>query len=380
MTIGIDASNLLEGGGTTHLIELLSNLPQHSQVKNIYIWSNKKTLSRIPIDKSIVLLTHPYLNGGYIKRLFWTFCVLPSEARNLKCDVLYHPGGFGTTFHPYISMCRNMLVFDKKESSRYHWGFDKIRIMFVSMIQKWALKNSDGYIFISNYAQHFVTRSLKLSNAFNSIMINHGVSAKFRNERREYRKQDEFSDLQPVHILYVSTIDVYKHQWNVALAIDALRKKGVPVKITFVGGYVPVALKRFNEVLAEIKESDQFIEYKGLQPYVEIHKCYQSADIFLYASTCENMPNILLEAMSAGLPIACSSSMPMPEFAKDAAIYFEAENVSSITGSLEQLINSYEMRVQLATKARDYALEYSWEKCSQQTFDYITKISKGKRK
>ena len=35
---------------------------------------------------------------------------------------------------------------------------------------------------------------------------------------------------------------------------------------------------------------------------------YHDADAFLFASSCENMPNILLEAMISGLPIISSCS------------------------------------------------------------------------
>ena len=33
------------------------------------------------------------------------------------------------------------------------------------------------------------------------------------------------------------------------------------------------------------------------------------------------MPNILIESMGSGLPIACSEKMPMPEFLGDDGIY-----------------------------------------------------------
>ena len=44
---------------------------------------------------------------------------------------------------------------------------------------------------------------------------------------------------------------------------------------------------------------------------------FTSCFTFIFASTCENMPNILIEGMSSGLPILCSNYLPMPEFLKD---------------------------------------------------------------
>jgi hypothetical protein len=45
-------------------------------------------------------------------------------------------------------------------------------------------------------------------------------------------------------------------------------------------------------------------------------------DLLIFASLCENLPNILLEAMNSRLLIACSSVEPMPSVLKGGGIYF----------------------------------------------------------
>jgi glycosyltransferase involved in cell wall biosynthesis len=62
------------------------------------------------------------------------------------------------------------------------------------------------------------------------------------------------------------------------------------------------------------------------------------SDIFVFASSCENMPNTLIEGMAAGLKIACSSRGPMPEVLKDAGYYFDPESPVSISKAIEQII------------------------------------------
>ena len=57
----------------------------------------------------------------------------------------------------------------------------------------------------------------------------------------------------------------------------------------------------------------------------DLHQKYLDADLGLFASSCENMPNILLETMGAGLPIACSNRQPMPEILKNGGEYFDPE-------------------------------------------------------
>ena len=50
------------------------------------------------------------------------------------------------------------------------------------------------------------------------------------------------------------------------------------------------------------------------------------ANLFVFASSCENMPNTLVEAMAIGLPIACSDRGPMPEVLRDGGVYFDPED------------------------------------------------------
>ena len=88
-----------------------------------------------------------------------------------------------------------------------------------------------------------------------------------------------------------------------------------------------------------------FIRYLGSSPHDELPALYASADACVFASSCENLPNILLEGMASGLPIACSDRGPMPELLGDAAVYFNPELQSSIEEALERLLNSSEFGI-----------------------------------
>ena len=55
------------------------------------------------------------------------------------------------------------------------------------------------------------------------------------------------------------------------------------------------------------------------------------------------MPNILIEAMSSGLPILCSNYSPMSEFLKDGGEYFNPTSVESTEKSILKFI--YETKI-----------------------------------
>ena len=119
-----------------------------------------------------------------------------------------------------------------------------------------------------------------------------------------------------------------------------------------------------------------FTYYHGHLSHSETLDWYNQADLFAYPSSCENLPIILLEAMAVGLPIACSDRGPMPEVLKDAGVYFNPENPSSIAASLKLLLQDESLRENLGRKAQSLSKAFTWERCAQETFSFLSSVYK----
>ena len=85
------------------------------------------------------------------------------------------------------------------------------------------------------------------------------------------------------------------------------------------------------------------------------------------------MPVTLVEGMAAGLPIACSNRGPMPDVLADGGIYFNPEDAESISEAIEKIIHSAELRSAIAHRAKELSEQYSWKRCADETFAFITK-------
>ncbi len=92
-----------------------------------------------------------------------------------------------------------------------------------------------------------------------------------------------------------------------------------------------------------------------------LKELYQNATLFVFPSLIENSPNILLEAMMAGAPVATSSLSPMPEFCNNAAEYFDALDVSDISNKIGSLIDDSQRRLELSKRSRDQACNFTWD-------------------
>lgn len=381
--IGLDASNLRAGGGVTHLAELLRAAnPQTYGVKQVIVWGGTAILGRLEERPWLRKIHEPLLDQSLPYRLYWQRFVLDRTLRREGCDVLFAPGGSaGYGFRPYVTMSRNMLPFERRERARYGKSWMFLKMILLQQSQTRTFLNADGIIFLTQYARDVVMQEVKHIQGKNNVIIPHGIDKRFLLPPRVQKGISSYSVRQPFRILYVSIVDMYKHQWHVAEAVARLRQSGLNVTLKLAGTAYPPALKRLHKAIAHYDRQDEFIHYVGAVDYKSLPEVYHNADLFIFASSCENMPNILLEAMASGLPIACSSRGPMPEILGTAGgKYFDPEKPEEIAEILKKLIDDKVLRERCAWSAYTEAKGYSWEKCAQGTFAFIANAAKEKDK
>lgn len=377
--LGIDATNLRRGGGRTHLIELLRVArPNVQGIDRVIVWASEETLGLL-MDRDWLIKRNPAsLNAGLLRRSLWQRYRLSKEAHAEQCDVLFVPGGsYAGHFRPMVTMSRNMLPFEWRELRRYGWTLSTLKLLLLRRIQSGSFRRADGVVFLTAYACDAVQRVTgKLPGSV--AVIPHGLNRRFSQPPRDQRAISTYATDLPLRILYVSIVDQYKHQWAVVEAVGRLRARTRwPLALDLVGPSYQPALLRLNRALDQWDPDRRWVSYHGAVPYEQLHGMYQLADVGLFASSCENMPNILLETMAAGLPIACSDRDPMPEVLGDAGVYFDPLTPASIEQALERLVGSPELREHLARASHQRAQAFCWERCADRTFGFLAQVASG---
>lgn len=381
MIIGIDASNIRAGGGLTHLSCLLDAVESGEVcgVRRIVVWGGNRTLERLTGSELVELIHVPILDLPLPVRMLWQRWVLPSCLRRNNCDVLFSPGGVlpSRLALPAVVMSQNLLPFEKSEYQRFSFfSFMRWKMLIVRLNQQRSMALADGLIFLTDYARDTVLGSLGRHTRQTKV-IPHGIEPRFFCSPRRAELPSAFTELRPFRLLYVSIVDVYKHQWHVAQAVSALRSAGIAVTIEFIGPSYGPALKKLTAAVQNHDPDGQFLYYPGVVPFIQLHESYQKADAFVFASSCENLPNILLEAMAAGLPIACSRRGPMPEVLGDFGVYFDPEQPLEIETALLRLYEHADLRHALAQGAFNAASTFSWGRCAKDTFGFIKHIARN---
>jgi glycosyltransferase involved in cell wall biosynthesis len=337
------------------------------------VWAPHRTLEQLPERPWLRRDPQESLNAGQLDRFIWRHQRLPRAAAG--CDLLFVPGGGYTgQSHSYATMSRNLLPFEPAELARYSATPVGLRLRWLRYMQIRSFRRAGGVIFLNEYAQRVVTRWTGPIRGMTAI-IPHGIDATFLTPPRLQRPIASYDQSHPFRFLYVSIVDLYKHQRVVAEAVASLRAEGLPIAVDFVGPAYRPALATLQKTVRRLDPAGTSLRYLGPASFSELPKIYREADAFVFASSCENMPNILIEAMASGLPIACSSRGPMPEVLQSAGMYFDPLNPISMRDALRRLANNEHERAILAAAAYNQAQRYSWSRCAAETFAFLRQVA-----
>lgn len=371
MNIVINALSARLGGGQTYLINLLRYLPDDGDLR-IFIFVPEGLA--LPEDSRITRLRTGWPTDNPLLRAVWEKCVLPKILRKLGAHVLFCPGGVLSTRAPdgcrTVTMFRNMIPFDMEVRRRVPFGLQRIRNWLLERVMLNSMASADLVIFISDFARSVIAARITIGNA---VTIPHGISESFRCGDSVLARPDFLPAGE--YMLYVSRFDVYKHHYEVVSAYASLAPEVRAACRLVLVGESDTACGDAVRALVAARGLGERVHIMGAVPYQLLPAVYRNARLILFASSCENCPNILLEALGAGRPVLSSSVMPMPEFGADAVAYFDPRNAQEIAARISEVIGDPLRADQLARRAARRNADYDWALTARRTWHSISALA-----
>tara|TARA_Y100001968_G_C19398160_1_gene739486 strand:- start:1081 stop:1869 length:789 start_codon:yes stop_codon:yes gene_type:complete len=247
-----------------------------------------------------------------------------------------------------------------------------IRLIILRVFQSISLIFSSGAIFITKGSKKIILNTL-IRKDIPNVVIPHGVSRMFSYKAREIKGYNH-EKAKKINLIYASTFDEYKHQIEVVKAVRNLRRRGYNIILTLVGNFYLPYLRKFEKYCFTIKDKDCWLRTYHSISYNEIVEFYDSADIGVWASSCEVFGMILLEMMANGLPIVSSNKEVMIEILGNSGYYFNPESPHEIATAIANLIDKPKLQVQFSEECKAKARSYSWDNCSYDTFSFCKQI------
>lgn len=372
MKLVINALSARTGGGLTYLRNLLAVDPPGDVQVHVLVLPGTE-LPRL--SKGVRVHQLPASLGNPFVRMAWERLRLPTVLRRLGAEVLFCPGGTIGLRPPSgcrtVTMFRNMLPFDRAQRSRYPLGYTRARTTLLEPVLLRSMRKADLVIFVSRHALEVLEPRLN-DYPGTRIVIPHGVSDDFRAAAR--RSLPKWLPLAG-YLLYVSNFEPYKRQLEVVQAFQRLqhRRPGME-KLVLVG---PASSAAYTaSVKAEVArwrlETEVVINHEV--GHANLPAVYQHATVGIFASECENCPNVLLEAMAAGRPLVVSNRPPMPEFAGSSALYFDPTDPTELAERLHQVLRDPDRRRRMGAIAASEALKFDWNKTAERTWQALSDV------
>ena len=372
--IAIDASDANSSGMFVWLEHLLTHIHDLlDECDTMFVLASPATLLRLPKLSKIKYLTHPLLGGGVIRKQIWKRFFLDQQLAKLHCTVLLCPNGdYRGNFQNYVVMNHNMALVDRSEMMRFFPTLNFVRLKYLARQQKKSFRNASSVIALSEYAKHRIEKEYSVKNTLIDVVEN-GLDEIF-----DCSKKNKIARRTTV-IIYVSTINAFKHHCNVLEAAYELKRIGEDIELWIFGDVHGPTYRQFCKRKSKLDPACDYLKYFGLVGREELLLSIDKADIGIFASTCEAFPFTLLEKMGRGLPTACSSYSSMPSIAKDGVIYFDPLVVDDIVRVLKSLIRNGDLRQHLSKKAKEVASEYTGVKMAGETLKILKKpVSQSK--
>jgi 1,2-diacylglycerol 3-alpha-glucosyltransferase len=157
-------------------------------------------------------------------------------------------------------------------------------------------------------------------------------------------------------LLYVGRVAFEKNINFLLEMTKVLCEKRPDVLLVVTGeGPAEASLHKLSKILG-IESNVQFIGY--LDRNTELNACYQSADVFVFASKSETQGLVLLEAMAQGTPVVAIAELGTASILVEGkGALIATENTLLFSEKVHQLLMYPEHRFELGKQAKSYALD-----------------------
>ena len=328
------ARHLTKKGHDIHIITWLDEgLPKESDIEGFHV-------HRV-CGKNIRFLT---------PLLFWFKIFLC--LRRVKPDIV-HVQNSGMGIPAYFSkklLQIPYIIYGRGSDFRFPW-ISKMGIMQLS------IRNADAIIALTQ------DMKVKMESFYKGEIkvIPNGI------ELERFIKKEKLTNKikQNKTIIYVGSLISLKGVNYLIKAIDIVNKKYKNIRLLIIGeGEDRIILENMVKDL----QLDNVVKFTGLIPNTELPNYLQMGDIFVLPSLSEGFPNVLLEAMAAGLPIISTNVCGLSEIIKDGenGYLVDPRNHEILAEKILFLVQNPKIQERISNNNLKEIMKYSWSSVTEQ--------------
>jgi glycosyltransferase, family 1 len=315
-----------------------------------------------------------------IKRAFELYNILKEYAKkgyqkvfvriSLNASVIAILAAIGTKTDVYYWQSGDNLTYDRKKK-----GWDKIYWYFTNYSKLWFTKTFVDYFvtgpetMIDYYRKELKVPEKKLVCLYNDIDVNRFIRGS-NSDKISLRRELGLPESSKI-VLFIHRFTPVKRFSKFIPAIAEIEKaEQLDIYYVIIGGGPEEELIKSKTENSKYKDR---IIMLGTKPNSEVHKYYAGADLFINPSYSEGFPRVVIEAMSAALPVVVTDVGGTRDILpKEQMEYLvDKDDVISFKEKVVELASNKEKCERLSEVNVNFVRKFSTEVIAQQ---YISKI------
>jgi glycosyltransferase involved in cell wall biosynthesis len=202
-------------------------------------------------------------------------------------------------------------------------------------------------------------------------------------DQQIFKKIDEHDDklqatkekfaLPDDFLLVLGTIEPRKNIESAIEAFNLAKQNNSELKNLqlIIAGEIGWKNKRIFKFANQSRFKDQikFIGYvnKEDKPFI-----YNLAKALIFPSFYEGFGLPVLEAQACGLPVIASIDSSLIEILNNSAFLAKPDDLTELANGINIIMTNSDYKNNLINRGQENAKKFSWQKCAQETLDYIT--------
>ena len=345
-----------KSGISVYINNVLRELAKEHQLSVLVL---RDDIDLLPKSGNITYLKVPSFMGKPIINMLWHLFILPCTLSWKKYDFILLPAAN----RRMLQFSRRFTIAVVHDLSQYHikQKYDFLRMFYCKKILPFYLKRANRVVAVSGSTANDLERFWNIPasrisvnyngfdyNGFKSLSIDKGIIVEKYNIKKKY-------------ILYVSRIEhPGKNHLNLIKAYERLPEKvQAEYNLVLGGSFWPGA-----EVVKDYAEKSivtENIKFIGFVEHKDLASLYHGAALYVFPSLFEGFGLSLLEAMASEIPIACSATSSLGEIAAEAAVQFDPENIDEICSSMQDILESSDLRKKLIKAGHERLKMFDWK-------------------
>lgn len=239
-----------------------------------------------------------------------------------------------------------------------------LKLMAYQKVIRSAALRSQKIIAVSQFTKEDVVNNLHIEKE--KIFVTHegcDWSCVYSSSSQSEHVLRDYGIIKP-YLLYIGNAYPHKNLERLCLAFRQVQSSYSDLQLVLVGEK-DFFYQRLQQYIK--KEGIENVVLTGFVADQQLDVIYKEALLYVFPSLYEGFGLPPLEALAKRTPVISSDRTSMPEVLGSGALYFDPQQVQSISDAIIQGISSEELRKDIVEKGVARLEKFSWEEMAKKT-------------